>query len=112
MVSQNGRGELIIGDSHEYGAEIGPFDKAEIDAAILDYLETFLDAPPIRIDARWHGTYAKHPDRPYVILSPCPEVTDRHRRRRGGDDSVVRTGREGRGAGAGTGAVDGSNETT
>ena len=75
MVSQNRRGELVIGDSHEYGAEIRPFDKAEIDAAILDYLETFLDAPPIRIDARWHGTYAKHPDRPYVILSPCPEVT-------------------------------------
>src|SRR5262249_44942848 len=31
MVSQNGLGELTIGDSHEYGREIGPFDKAEIE---------------------------------------------------------------------------------
>ena len=28
LVSQNGRGELTIGDSHEYGDEIEPFDKA------------------------------------------------------------------------------------
>ena len=45
LVSQNGRGELTIGDSHEYGDEIEPFDKTEIDEWILGYLKTFLDAP-------------------------------------------------------------------
>jgi glycine/D-amino acid oxidase-like deaminating enzyme len=74
LVSQNGLGELTIGDSHEYGGAIDPFDKAEIEGWILDYLGTFLDAPAIRIASRWHGTYAKHPDHPYVILSPCPDV--------------------------------------
>ncbi len=45
LVSQNGCGELTIGDSHEYGDPIEPFDKTEIDEWILGYLKTFLDAP-------------------------------------------------------------------
>lgn len=72
LVSQNGRGEWVIGDSHEYGAEIGPFDSSDIERWILDYLGTFLDVRHLRIASRWHGTYAKHPDQPYVILAPCP----------------------------------------
>jgi FAD dependent oxidoreductase TIGR03364 len=74
LVSQNGRGELCLGDSHEYGAEIEPFDKAEIDDLILAYLKGFLEIPGLRIASRWHGTYAKHPERPYVILEPMRGV--------------------------------------
>jgi FAD dependent oxidoreductase TIGR03364 len=75
LVAQNGRGELSIGDSHEYGDRIEPFDKAEIDEWILGYLRTFLHAPGLRVASRWHGTYAKHPTEPYLILEPSPEVT-------------------------------------
>lgn len=74
MVAQNGLGELIIGDSHEYGADIGPFDSAEINDRILEYLRGFLDVPGLRIASRWHGTYARHPDRPYVVLEPAPGI--------------------------------------
>ncbi len=74
LVSQNGRGELTIGDSHEYGPEIDPFDRAEIERWILDYLGGFLEVPDLRIESRWHGTYAKHPERPYVVLGPAPGV--------------------------------------
>ena len=74
LVSQNGRGELTIGDSHQYGREIEPFDLAEIEGFILDYLRQFLDVPGLRIVSRWHGMYAKHPADPYVILEPCPGV--------------------------------------
>lgn len=74
MVSQNGRGELTIGDSHEYGREIEPFDKSEIDERVLEYLRGFLDAPGLRMASRWHGTYAKHPESPYLVLGPCPGV--------------------------------------
>jgi FAD dependent oxidoreductase TIGR03364 len=75
MASQNGAGEVTVGDSHEYGQAIEPFDKAEIDALILGYLQTFLEAPDFRVASRWHGTYVKHPVEPYVILYPAPGVT-------------------------------------
>jgi D-hydroxyproline dehydrogenase subunit beta len=75
LVSQNGRGELTIGDSHEYGASIEPFDKTEIDDYILDYLKTIVDVPSLRIASRWHGTYAKHPTQPYVLIHPRLGVT-------------------------------------
>ena len=75
LVSQNGRGELTIGDSHEYGDAIEPFDKTEIDEWILGYLTTFLDVPGLRIASRWHGTYARHGELPYVIIHPAPGAT-------------------------------------
>jgi glycine/D-amino acid oxidase-like deaminating enzyme len=75
MVAQNAGGELILGDSHEYGALVDPFDKTEIDDLILGYLETFLNAPSLRIAARWHGVYAKYPEQHALVLAPAPGVT-------------------------------------
>ncbi len=75
MASQNGRGELVIGDSHEYSADVEVFDKPEIDAMILKYLDTFLDAPDLQIAARWHGIYAKHPRDAYFVAQPAPGAT-------------------------------------
>jgi D-hydroxyproline dehydrogenase subunit beta len=74
MASQNARGEVTLGDSHEYGADIEPFDKAEIDDLVLEYLATFLDAPPLRIASRWHGTYCKHPTSHVALARPAPGV--------------------------------------
>ena len=74
MAAQHGGGEIVLGDSHEYGDQIEPFDKAEIDALILRYLATFLTIPKLRIGSRWHGVYAKHPREPYVAAHPAPGV--------------------------------------
>ena len=41
MVSQNASGELIIGDSHEYGSTHDPFEKSFINDLILNYLSGF-----------------------------------------------------------------------
>jgi FAD dependent oxidoreductase TIGR03364 len=73
MVSQNEAGELIIGDSHEYGSDIEPFDKPIIDELIFAYLETFTMIPDLTIAARWHGIYVKHATEPFVIARPSPE---------------------------------------
>jgi FAD dependent oxidoreductase TIGR03364 len=74
LVAQNGQGELVIGDSHEYGDAIEPFDKPHIDDLILDYLRTFLTPPDLTIAARWHGVYVKHPTEPFVIARPTPHA--------------------------------------
>jgi FAD dependent oxidoreductase TIGR03364 len=75
MTSQNETGEIVIGDSHEYGDSIGPFDNAAIDKLILDYLDTFVALPQRTIAARWNGVYVKHPSEPYVVLNPEAGVT-------------------------------------
>jgi FAD dependent oxidoreductase TIGR03364 len=75
MVSQNGQGELVIGDSHEYGDAIEPFDKPEIDRLIIDYLKSFFDVRDMQIAARWHGVYVKHPTEPFLVLRPARQVT-------------------------------------
>ena len=78
MASQNGRGELILGDSHEYGADITPFDRDEIDRLVLDYLRGFLTPPngkDFAIASRWHGVYLKHPEKAYLVARPEPGVT-------------------------------------
>jgi glycine/D-amino acid oxidase-like deaminating enzyme len=75
MASQNGQGEIVIGDSHEYDQQVAPFDKPEIDRLILEYLHTFLNVPRLNIAARWHGMYVKHPTEPYVVARPAPGAT-------------------------------------
>lgn len=62
MISQNDRGEITIGDSHEYGDTHDPFDKHTINEMILDYLETFAALKVRRIAQTWHGVYAKRTD--------------------------------------------------
>ncbi len=74
MAAQNGQGEVVIGDSHEYGDAIEPFDKTEIDDLILTYLRTFVTIPDLTIAARWHGIYVKHPTEAYVVAQPTPRM--------------------------------------
>lgn len=59
MVSQNGRGELTVGDSHEYGLTFDPFDKQFINKMILDYLAKFTSFKDYSIIESWHGIYPK-----------------------------------------------------
>jgi len=59
MVSQNGRGELTIGDSHEYGLTFDPFDKEFINEMILDYLHQFVHFKDWSLLETWNGIYPK-----------------------------------------------------
>lgn len=59
MVSQNGRGELTIGDSHEYGNTHEPFDKVFINDMIINYLKKFAQFKDWQIAETWNGVYAK-----------------------------------------------------
>ncbi len=59
LLSENNENQLIIGDSHEYGLELDPFDKEDINRLILQYLNSFASYPKTFIGERWHGIYPK-----------------------------------------------------
>jgi len=74
MASQDDNGGLILGDSHEYGDDIEPTDKAEIDALMLQELQKIMNVPTWNITRRWHGVYAKHPTQMCFVQEVRPEV--------------------------------------
>ncbi|HEY8660706.1 MAG TPA: TIGR03364 family FAD-dependent oxidoreductase [Hanamia sp.] len=59
MVSQNGNGELTVGDSHEYGKTFSPFDETHINDLIINYLNTFALTEDWKLIQSWHGIYPK-----------------------------------------------------
>jgi D-hydroxyproline dehydrogenase subunit beta len=70
LVSQTTDGALTLGDSHEYSLAVDIFNKEEIDEIILRYTKQFLRAPDLTIAERWYGVYAKHPEKPLVVMQP------------------------------------------
>jgi FAD dependent oxidoreductase TIGR03364 len=74
MVSQTALNELTIGDSHEYGLAVNIFDNAEVNRLILDYAKRYLRVPMLEIAEQWHGVYAKHPEAPYLRVTPANGV--------------------------------------
>jgi FAD dependent oxidoreductase TIGR03364 len=75
MVSQNGKGELTIGDSHEYGGTHDPFDKGFINEMILKYLRTFARFRNEELLESWNGIYTKLMNgKPYFFHSPNKDV--------------------------------------
>lgn len=75
MVSQNSRGELTVGDSHEYGHTFDPFDRAHINQLITGYLERFMVTKDWQLVQSWNGIYPKMKNGDTeVILNPEPGV--------------------------------------
>lgn len=80
MASQNGRGELTIGDSHEYNppeepfGTVSPFNTRQIDDLIMSYLKTIMVAPDLEIAERWFGVYLKHPGKLWFEAAAEPHV--------------------------------------
>ncbi|TAD81504.1 MAG: TIGR03364 family FAD-dependent oxidoreductase [Bacteroidetes bacterium] len=75
MVSQNGEGELTIGDSHEYGLGLDPFDKVFINNLIVNYLKTFAQFKDWQVIESWNGTYPKRTNgETEFVHQPQPNV--------------------------------------
>lgn len=76
MITQNGEGEFVVGDSHEYGLAPDPFDKAFINQMILGYLKRFTLLGDQSVVASWNGVYPKLTDgRTEFIAHPEHGVT-------------------------------------
>jgi FAD dependent oxidoreductase TIGR03364 len=74
LASQNHLGEVTLGDSHEYDADIDIFDKPAINASILEYARSMVRLPDWTLGSTWHGLYAKHPTKPLFLAEPQPGV--------------------------------------
>jgi FAD dependent oxidoreductase TIGR03364 len=75
LVSQNGLGEITLGDTHEYGLDLDPFDKPHLNELVLDYLFEFVQFRDMRIAETWNGVYAKTTDgSTEIVLHPEPGV--------------------------------------
>lgn len=75
LLSQNGAGEVLIGDSHEYSLTVDPFDQEAINQRILNYLTTFAQVPALDIAERWHGVYPRLEGQSEFVAQPEPGVT-------------------------------------
>lgn len=75
MASQTDEGEVVLGDSHQYGDEIEPFDQAEIENLMLRELHRIIRLPDWTVQQRWHGYYAKSAKKSIVFEQPQPDVT-------------------------------------
>lgn len=75
MVSQNGQGELTVGDSHEYGSVFDPFNDASLNRLIMDYLKQFAVCDDWQLLQTWYGVYAKMKNgATELFLNPEPGV--------------------------------------
>jgi FAD dependent oxidoreductase TIGR03364 len=76
IAAQHPDGALVLGDSHEYGADFDPDWRADVEALILAALSDFVRVPDRRIAARWHGVYLKSTvGQTQVVLRPRERVT-------------------------------------
>jgi len=76
LVSQNARGEVVIGDSHTYGpdAELPDIDD-RINDLILRELGELIELPEPAIAARWFGVYPKLTDGSICVVDRVDDRT-------------------------------------
>lgn len=59
MAAQNNKGEITVGDSHQYGSVFEPFDQSCINKLIASYLKKFVITDSWELTQTWHGIYPK-----------------------------------------------------
>jgi FAD dependent oxidoreductase TIGR03364 len=74
LVSPTPQGELIIGDSHHYGADASPFNAEAVDEILLGLAEQTLGTR-LAVVERWQGVYGARGPGPFSVLKAAPGVT-------------------------------------
>lgn len=77
LASPTPAGDLIIGDSHDYGDDPSPFNAAFIDDMLLGLAESAL-GDKLDVIERWQGVYGARTgtsDAPFSVLRAAPNLT-------------------------------------
>lgn len=74
IVTQLPGGDLLIGDSHEYGRTISPFGDERLDELLLAQARRLLGAERLDVLQRWHGIYPSAAGDPFLVQTPLPGV--------------------------------------
>lgn len=71
MLTQRPDGDLVIGDTHAYGATHDAFSEEDLDALLLGEAARLLGVEHLEVRQRWLGVYASAPGE-YLVAQPHP----------------------------------------
>ncbi|WP_374438717.1 TIGR03364 family FAD-dependent oxidoreductase [Pseudomonas panipatensis] len=74
LISPTPHGELIIGDSHDYGGDASPFNAEAVDRLMLDLAEDTLGMR-VEVLERWQGVYGARGPAPFSRLPVAEGIT-------------------------------------
>lgn len=74
IVTQLPGGDLILGDSHDYGDTPAPFACERLDRIILSEACRSLGAESLHVRERWQGVYPFAPGDPFMVTAPVEGV--------------------------------------
>ena len=74
LISPTPHGELIIGDSHDYGRDASPFNAEQVDDWMLELAEQTLGCK-VQVVERWQGVYGARGPAPFSFLRVAPGVS-------------------------------------
>ncbi|MCW2291244.1 FAD dependent oxidoreductase TIGR03364 [Pseudomonas sp. BIGb0408] len=74
LISPTPYGELIIGDSHDYGSDAAPFNEEGVDDLLIGLAEHTLGGR-LHVLERWQGVYGTRGPGPFSVLPAADGVT-------------------------------------
>lgn len=74
LISPTPHGDLIIGDSHDYGSDASPFNAESTDTLMLELAEHTLGMR-VQVLERWQGVYGARGPGPFSVLRAADGVT-------------------------------------
>jgi len=74
LISPTPYGELIIGDSHDYGSDPSPFNAEQVDTWLIELAEQTLGCK-VQVVERWQGVYGARGPGPFSFLQAAPGVS-------------------------------------
>jgi FAD dependent oxidoreductase TIGR03364 len=74
IITQLPGGDLVVGDTHEYGDTVSPFADERLDELVLAEARRLLGAERLEVKERWHGVYPSAPGEPFAVEQPLPGV--------------------------------------